>query len=261
MGMKPSVKIMTDEQFTHLPKAPITEAVVEIRTRPTTVFQESPVRSSLEATLNGYHYLDSPRLIRGQMRIGGGQPVAQTLEDLGWKGVRFQTPDEKHVAQFNRDGFAFSRLEPYENWQRFSSEALRLWEIYKGLAEPAAFDRLGLRFVNRILLPVGDRDFGNYIQPAPSAPGALDLPFSGFLHQDALAVPGHPYGITVIRTIQEPAASDISPIALIFDIDVFTIPGTALDSITISDRLEEMRWLKNKVFFGGVTDNALELFK
>lgn len=99
------------------------------------------------------------------------------------------------------------------------------------------------------------------MQPAPVSPVGMDLPFQGFMHRDTLAVPGHPYAITMIRTIQLPPHSGGPGVALILDIDVFTIQEFGLDDAMFGHRLNEMRWLKNKVFFGSITGKARELFR
>jgi uncharacterized protein (TIGR04255 family) len=89
----------------------------------------------------------------------------------------------------------------------------------------------------------------------------LDLPFQGFMHHDTLAVPEHPYAMNVIRTIQPPQANGHAGTALILDIDVFTTQGFELDDEILRRRLLEMRWLKNKAFFGSITEKALEMFR
>lgn len=264
MNTQAILEININEPFEHFPKAPIVEAVIDIRARATAEFEESSVRSYLESRLNGYSFLDSRREFRHELQLEteGGKPPSQKLHDLGWKGVRFKSTDEKHIVQFNRDGIVFSRLEPYFDWQQLSSEGLKLWTIFRDLAQPRESHRVGLRFINRVLLPQGEVNFENYIQSAPAPPFGLDLPFQGFMHHDTLAVPGHPYAITVIRTIQVPPQSGGPGVALIFDIDVFTTQGFELvDNAMLEHRLKEMRWLKNKVFFGSITEKAQELFR
>lgn len=263
MTTQATVEIKIDEAFDHFPKAPIVEAVIDIRARATATFEESSVRSHLEARLNGYSFFDSRREFRHelQLEIEGGKAPSQKLHDLGWKGLRFRSADEKHMAQFNRDGFVFSRLEPYLDWQQLSSEGLKCWTVFNELAQPAEIHRIGLRFINRLLLPRGELRFEDYMQPAPVPPVGMDLPFQGFMHRDTLAVPGHPYAITVNRTIQLPPHSGGPGVALILDIDVFTIQEFGLDDAVLVHCLNEMRWLKNKVFFGSITGKARELFR
>ena len=72
-------------------------------------------------------------------------------------------------------------------------------------------------------------------------------------------MPGHPYAINLIRTIQPPQNS--GGMAIIIEIDVFTLQGGIFTESRILQMLEEMRWLKNKTFFGSVTDAALEVFR
>ena len=255
------VDIKTDEIFENLPRAPIVEAVIEIRARATQTLEDSSLRSTLEPRLDGYDFLDSLRGYHGEVMIEGGKPPSQKVSDLGWMGVRFRSSDGKHIAQFKRDGFVFSRLEPYDTWEQLFGESQRLWSIFQEVAQPANIQRIGLRYINRIKLPFRELHFEDFIQPAPSTPQGLDLPFHGFMHHDTLAVPEHPYAINVIRTIQQPSGNVDGGIALILDIDVFTTHGFDLDETLIGRRLLEMRWLKNKVFFGSITKKALEMFR
>jgi uncharacterized protein (TIGR04255 family) len=81
------------------------------------------------------------------------------------------------------------------------------------------------------------------------------------MHQDTLGVPGYSYAINVIQTVQIPPSLESEGIALILDIDVFTLQAFNLGKDAIEQRLQEMRWLKNKVFFGSITKKALERFQ
>jgi uncharacterized protein (TIGR04255 family) len=261
MSTLQAVDIKPEEKFENLPRAPIVEAVIEIRARATKALGETSLRTAIEPQLAGYVFLDSLREFHSEVKLEGGKPPVQKVSDAGWKGVRFRSSDEKHIAQFNRDGFVFSRLEPYLTWEELESEGKRLWNIYKDFAQPVEIQRLGLRFINRIKLLPGELLFEDYIQPAPSSPHGLELPFHGFMHKDTLGVPGHPYAINVIRTIQQLNGGVDGGVALILDIDVFTTQGFDLDNTVLQRRLLEMRWLKNKVFFGSITAKALEMFR
>ena len=255
--------IAIGEVFEHLPRAPIAEAVIDVRARASTVLEEGAPKPQLESRLGGYQFLDSQRTIEIQHKVhgAGDAPPSSVVRDLGWKGLRFQSADKRHIVQFNRDGFVFSRLEPYETWQKFHDEAMRLWKGYSELARPTDIHRIGLRYINRIQLPPNELRFEDYLEPAPVPPKDLGLPFHGFLHQDTLGVPGHPYAMNVTRTMQRPGAQGSAGFGLILDIDVFTAQGFELEEATLEQRLLEMRWLKNKVFFGSITPSARKLFQ
>lgn len=250
--------INVEEPFRHLRHAPIVEAVVEIRAHPTVDWTEAAVRHELESKLPDYAFLDSHRAFQYDMKMVQGKPPDQVYRDLGWSGMRFRSADEKAIARFSKDGFAFSRLEPYEAWERLSDESTRLWMMFIETAHPIEIGRIGVRFINRIQVPAGERCFEHYISPAPKTPRGLELPFQNFMHHDVLDVPGHPYAINVVRMMQLQPGNDGTALAIILDIDVFTTTTLELQESTRMKRLNEMRWLKNKVFFGSVTSKALE---
>lgn len=259
------IAIDTTYEFPVFAAAPIVEAVIDIRAFPSIAFEESSVRASLEQKLTDYKYLDSHREIHYQVKAEGNNPPEQTIKDMGWKGARFQSTDQKCIAQFNRDGFVFSRLAPYENWQSFVQQTKSLWAVFKEIAAPATIGRIGLRFINRIELLPGELEVELYLRNAPVPPADLDLPFMGFMHQETLVVPGHPYAINIIRTIQPPQIPVDNGFAIILDIDVFTLlpieHPIENDDIRLSHMLDEMRWLKDKSFFGSMTEKGLERFK
>lgn len=131
-----TLSINRKEQFQHLPHAPIVEAVIDIRAHPEAAFEETMLKAQLEAKLGGYRFLDSMQHLQVQHAVNPqvGAPVGPIIREPGWQGLRFQSGDQKHIAQFNRNGFVFSRLEPYESWEQLYTEGMRLWAVYVELA-------------------------------------------------------------------------------------------------------------------------------
>ena len=255
------MEINLEESFAHLEHAPIVEAVLDLRAQATVSLEEKSFRAKLEETLHGYEYMDSRREYKSELKIEKGILSTPNIEDFGWKGLRFRSKDQKNIVQFNRNGLVFSRLEPYVDWQRFEGEALRLWGIYNQIAKPNEFQRIGLRFINRIKSPSSEVQFEKYFQGKIEPPSGLDLPYQGFMYQDTLNAPDHQLSINIIRTIQQPGSSPDNLLALILDIDVFSTEPSSMDLDSLKLRLNEMRWLKNKAFFGTVTDIVLQSFK
>ena len=133
---------------------------------------------------------------------------------------------------------------------------MQLWKIHRALAKPSDIQRLGVRFINRF--PVsGERvRIDDYFRGFPDDLPELNLTLAGFLHRDILTVPGHHYAINVIKTVQPPEAQGKES-ALILDIDVYTGQPFQAEAEIVQERLAEMRWLKNKSFFGIITSNLL----
>ncbi len=254
-------KIDLSEVFPQLSAAPIVEAVIQLSCRPEVPWEEGSLRDELRGRLPDFPNLKSQFRFHGEFAIEAGEEVEQTVRSSPtWTGMRAESSDRLHIVQFNRDGFVFSRLYPYENWDRLVAEALRLWLVFIDLARPTEVNRIGVRFINRIGLPESGIRFQEAVRRPPAAPDGLALPFVAFLHQETLNVVGYPYVINLIRTIQPPQPTDVGP-WLILDIDVFTTQPTDLGLRDVQDRLTEMRWLKNRAFFGSLTNEAVERFR
>ena len=256
----PVVKINPHEEFPHLRNAPIVEAVIDFRARAETGWTESRITEALKTLLPDYPKRLSMSGFQHEFTLGPGAVPEGTRMETGWVGLRCQTEDGLHVAQFNRDGFMFARLRPYDQWEQLVGEGLRLWKLFVEIAEPSEIQRMGLRFINRISLPPGDNRIEDYLEPAPAEVRDVELPFQHFFHQDTFGVPGYPYAVRLVRTIQPQQGPDPQSSGIILDIDVFTTQPFEPDPQTIEQRLTEMRWLKNKMFFGSVASKALEAF-
>ena len=257
------VVINTTEEFSRLSRAPIIEAVIEIRVALESAWDEQKIELLFKDKLPDYPIFSSQKEFKQefQINVSPEMPAKQTFSDLGLRGFRFQSEDKYHIVQFNKDAFIFSRLIPYDNWHSFVDEAFRLWQIYSALAKPFEVLRIGLRFINRIPCPIEGFELDKYLRVVPQPPFDLDVPFTAFLHHDTLLIPNYPYNVNVIKTIQPSAKPDENDFGLIIDIDVFTTQKLPTDREILRHHLEEMRWLKNKVFFGSITLNLWEDLK
>ncbi len=185
-----------------------------------------------------------------------GHEVVTTSHSTEVIGFRFRHRTEPYVSQFERQLFLLSRLKPYEDWERFSKESLRLWLTYREIVGMKTVERLGLRYVNVIDVPFQGL-LSDYLTNLPQLPEGLPLPHVAFLYSDTMSVPESPYFITIRRTIQ-PNQEDDSTFGLIIDVDVFANEPMVADENVILNHLTSMRWLKNKSFFGTLTQRCIE---
>jgi len=244
-----------DEKFPHLSKAPIVEAVIEIRVVPSAKWDESSLQSELKRHLPDYPKVETMRQKSFQLPIRKqNNPI---FEDLGCVGFKVHSIDNLHIAQFNKEAFVFSRLKPYEDWEQLSGEALRLGAIYYELLKPKEVIRVGLRFINRIAIKQEKVEFADYYKYPPAPLKELDWTLTGYLHHDVMQVPGTAYRVNLIKTVQNVPGE----IGLILDIDVFTQNPFEYNEPRIKECLEKMRWVKNKIFFSSMTEKVLEDLK
>ncbi|NUQ60911.1 MAG: TIGR04255 family protein [Pirellulales bacterium] len=248
-------KIDLSESFEHLPNAPIVEAVIHWRARAEKKLEPDALQEQLKAKLPDY-----PNVQR-QQEVGVGAEFgpegASVQQRHSWHGFRFESDDKLQVAQYTRNGFVFSRLKPYQDWEKFQAEAQRLWCIYRELAEPSEIQRLGVRFIN--LISVEPNDVASVLALPPSSPESIKLPVKAFLYQTKFSIPDHPYELNVVQTIQPPAPPERESFGLILDLDVGTTRAIQFDEM--DSRLLQMQWIKNKAFFSLLTRAALERFR
>ena len=244
------------EKFPHLSKAPIVEAALDIRVVPSVPWDETTLQSELKQRLPDFPKVETLREARVQI-VPPGQPGKPAFKDVGCVGLKLHSTDNLHIVQFNKGAFVFSRLRPYADWGKFSQEALRLWAIYCGLLKPTEVRRIGLRFINRIVIKRDTVELADYYKYPPEPLKDLNWPLAGYLNHDVMRVPETPYSVNLIKTVQNVPGE----IGLILDIDVFMPSQFKYDELRIIERLEEMRWVKNKMFFGSITEKALEEFK
>ncbi|MBM4091685.1 MAG: TIGR04255 family protein [Planctomycetes bacterium] len=248
-------KIDLSESFEHLPNAPIVEAVIHWRARAERKLEPAALLDQLKAKLPDYPHSQRQQEFGVATQISAeGESVRQ---HHAWHGYRFESADKLQIAQYTRNGFVFSRLKPYQDWEKFQAEAQRLWCVYRELAEPSEIQRLGVRFIN--LIPVKPREVASLLTLPPRSPQIMKLPISAFLHQTKFNIPDHPYELNVVQTIQPPAPPERDSTGLILDLDVGTTRPIAFDEI--ENRLLQMQSIKNKAFFSLLKKPALKRFR
>ena len=225
------------EKFRHLSKAPIVEAVLDIRVVLSTEWNEFSLLNQLEERLPDYPKREAMQETEVQFSPKTGPHV---VKDSVHVGLKCQSEDSFNVVQFNKDSFVFSRLKPYENWDKFSQEALRLWEIYCELLKPTEIGRIGLRFINRLGVREQQAiELADYYKSPPESIKGLNWTLAGYLHQDRIQVPDAPYFVNIIKTTQNTQMD----IGLLLDIDVSMDKHLSFDELQISEHMNKMRWV------------------
>lgn len=261
MSMKESRQFTFNlqDEFPHLPSAPIVEAVIHWRARINKTLVPADLKEQLVERLPDYLEFEQQHELQLEAQFDSDGSSTQIRRD-NWRGFRCNSTDKKHVAQFHRDGFIFSRLEPYEDWIRFSLEGLRLWQVFTSLAEPAEIQRLGVRFINRIPL-TAISEVNRFLAKPPRCLEPIGLLSSGFFQRNAYQVPGHSFQINVVQTVQPSAPGEAEGFGLILDVDVSTTQAFDCDDQSLKDRLTKMRWLKDKAFFSLLKPAAIKRFQ
>jgi uncharacterized protein (TIGR04255 family) len=247
----------------HLSRAPITEAVVDLR-----CVTKAKIDPSLILKLReGIGYpgeTQELRSLRVAVQQQPGKPLQHNATEGGLEGGRFCSIDGKFVVQMRSNGMTFSRLPPYTEWENVISEAMRLWQIYRSHFEVVETTRIAVRNINRLTFPQPDfsQNPAAFLSPPPSQPdggdeGTVVQWMTRFVIKNILK----DINATVTQLSDPQAGPALDGYAMIFDIDVFTTKGLSGGDSFLQNRFTELRDVKNNIFFSGLTPQAIDLFK
>jgi uncharacterized protein (TIGR04255 family) len=241
----------------HLRNAPITEALIDIQVTPREELTFAQLRSAIDAQDFGY-YVKNPISVVSFTVASDGQPP--TAAQSAQVGLRLHSADEKYVAQFRLAGFTLSRLPPYETWENLLEEAERLWAIYVRCSAPTQVVRVATRFINNLQLPLDPgasfQIYVNKLVDVPDeAPQAVEAFFQRFRLVDAAS------GARLILTLALDGMSAGGPAPVILDVDAFIAVKKDPMNGEIWTVLQHLRELKNRSFFGAITEQAAELYE
>jgi uncharacterized protein (TIGR04255 family) len=244
----------------HLRNAPITEAIVDFRVSLAKEFRPERLWEAGDLLAGEYPLIDEPKRYEAHVDLSGGQPkAAMSTRDLGFHGVRLRTEDKKTVAQFRIDGFTFNRLRPYTRWEKILPEAVRLWGVYVGLANPQGITRLALRYINHLSLPRPGVELDDYIVTAPRVPPSVPQVLSGFTTRLVLEHAERRMKANVTQALE--LGVETSAPSLLFDIDVYRAGDLEINSAAVTGVLGDLREYKNEIFFGSLTERFVEVFE
>lgn len=245
----------------YLKNAPIREAVIDLRiTPPLDLSALSEIPSSVrEEIKNRYPKMEEQRSFEGGFGIKDGQPIVRQPVDLGVRGYIFESSDEPQRAQFRRDGFTFNRLKPYTCWESVIAEAKELWNIYLRSASPQSVSRIAVRYINHLSIPLPISDFKDFLTAPPPIPESAPQVVSSF----STRVVVHDIERQLYANIAQAMEGSTKPnfVTIIIDIDAYRSGEFDAHTEEIWLIMDQLRHLKNTIFFGSITEKTARLFE
>lgn len=241
-----------------LARPPIREAIVEVKSEPVEMRRVNDLRDRLAPAFpNAKPFrLASVAMNLPDERRGAGSDPGDAHQ-TGW---RCESADGTEVALIRQDGVSFGRIAGYPGWDVFVDRFQSLWSAYVAEARPIEVRRIALRYVNDLRLPVCEQfHFERYLTTAPRAPAGLAPEIADFLVQ--MTLPGGADGLQVAVTqATDSSARTATELPVIVDIDASWDRSISVDERLggrLADALGTLRELKNRVFFGLVTEELV----
>lgn len=238
------------------PRPPITEAVIEFRfAQPV---EQSLVEKAAKRLRGAYVFEDFEKLVDFQLEPENER--ARVVKNR-WLGVKLSSADRADVALVRVNILGFSRLAPYLGWNDFAPRARKGLEVWRKVAGPTEIDRIGVRYVNRIDIPVSDDPLiriEDYLRVFPRFPDEFRAPLSAYTMQLVRPLGEDECNLIVTSgTVPSPLVGFTS---LLLDLDVYREGALPRRPDELWDLVEKMRHHKNRVFENCITDRARMIF-
>ena len=248
-------------KYLRLSKAPIAEAVVEIRVRRSSPVDNKSYTAFADLMKAKFPKSQSIRFLTARLHFENENDLKNELADT-LVGVRLDSEDGKWVVQAKSDGLAISRMAPYESWGPLIAEVKATWPQYVEVFGPESVVRLGVRYINRIPLPGTDQvDLDSVLTGGPKIPPQLPQTLSQFLTRVVLPIEGEGITLVITQELQPEPNDPIAPLGnVLVDIDASCEGGLPVDSPDLWGRLESLRNTKNMAFFEAVTEPTWKRF-
>jgi uncharacterized protein (TIGR04255 family) len=235
-------------------RSPIVEAAIDIRctNRPTfTISEINRLAGELSSTFQPDG--EAVEHVEELLPDGGRRTTIRTL------GLILQRErDSLTNLQLQTEGFTYSHMAPYDRWEPFRDEAKELWSRYAELAEPQIVTRIGVRFINRIVVGEKIDDLSPYLRIYPITPWRLQTPPSGFTLQLRTSTQDDMALIMNVATVR---GTDPSTVGLLLDLDAFALAELAPDSDSIWNLVERLHVKVEEAFEDSITDVVRDLIR
>lgn len=153
-------------------KSPLTQAVCEFRfksskewdwTIPGLVYQEIQSEFPIKREERAFEVTVTPQM---QVLQNAGSALSKLL---------FLRADEKAMVHVGPDLLGITVLAPYPGWEKFIKLIADQFAVYGKVANPAAFSRIGLRYINQINIPgTTNVELTEYFRYYPHLPEDID---------------------------------------------------------------------------------------
>ena len=212
---------------------------------------DSVIRHSLPKRTDNIHAnIDVPNtLVLGVSKI-------TSTSDAKLTGYTYFTEDQKRKLVIEQGSLTYIDEHKYEGWEYFKETILGFLKLYSPLLEKHTLRRISIRFINKF-------SFDEFNNPSDYFKTMVST-----VLEEGFAYPLTKYSFKLIFNISDSdkyaiVNQDLENISVdkfdyIFDIDVLDKRNLIFDEQTVVDTMEELRIIKNNIFFDNITSKTIE---
>jgi uncharacterized protein (TIGR04255 family) len=173
--------------------------------------------------------------------------------------MQFATEKGDRMIQLGRDLLVVNQLRPYPRFDDWEPIIYRSLELYRELAQPKEITRLGLRYINRVIIPLPRIRMEDYFTVYPHLPASMGEEHGAFMVRFEL--PRQKGGHTVLVTFGSAPADKPGEIAHLLDFYDILRPSQTLSFESIQQEVRTAHDNIETAFEGSITGLLRALFK
>jgi uncharacterized protein (TIGR04255 family) len=199
-------------------KPPVIEALCEIYFAGSS-WDDTVPGAFYERTKSDFPQKRQRTIQEAQITLGPEQAAAGVRQLPPW--MQFVSDEKHRMIQVARDLLVVNQLAPYPHFDEWEPDVYRALHIYRDLAQPRNVVRLGLRYINRVLIPEKQIRMEDYFTIYPNLPQRLGDIHGSFLVR--VEVPQSAQGHTVVITFGTAPPPSPQDAAQAFMLDLYDI--------------------------------------
>jgi uncharacterized protein (TIGR04255 family) len=162
---------------------PIEEALVEFQFAPGQDWDltiPGKLHEKVKATYPGKPR--QQRLLQASLRAEIGQPPGMSVEE-GIGRVQLVDADGRRLLSLGPDVLSVNVLRPYDGWEVFKPHIDTALRAYAEVSGVEKISRIGVRYINKVVVPEPNADLSKYFLCAPPVPAGLPSRVASFLYR------------------------------------------------------------------------------
>lgn len=248
---------MHNDEWIKLEKPPVILATFQIKfdqeESNITRFLEydSQIRHTLPKRTDNIHAnIDVP----GTLVLGVSKITSTSNAKL--TGYTYYTEDQKKKLVIEQDSLTFIDEHKYEGWDYFKESVRNFLKLYSPLLEKNTLRRISIRFINKFSFEEFNNptDYFKTMVSTVLADGFV-YPLTKYSFKLVFKIPDTDKFAIVNQDLEN---ISVDKYDYIFDIDVLDKRNLIFDEQTVIDTMEELRIIKNNIFFDNITPKTIE---
>ncbi len=240
---------------------PLLEAVCEFRFGTNGNHSAEQVTSFYEKVKGSFPIQKKGKINRVEFRIDAEKTPEENKGSISQDFYEFEqyfSEDEKYFIQLDGGRISIHRIKPYTAWSQFFSLVQTVYGAYFEVFKPTELSRMGVRYINEIVLPADGFTFSDYFTLSASLPSLDENSRQSIFLGSVFAQEGGRDAIKV-QFGDKQLPEETTSKAFVLDLDYFLVTATvALDAV--DEWLTTAHTNLENVFEGIVTEKTKQSF-